>query len=80
MQRGASLSRDAHREAREAFVPVTHPRLGERRVVRPPWRMQGVGVTGPAPLLGQHNELVLRDILGLDPAEIERLEAERVVY
>ena len=80
MQTGKSLSRDAHVRARGVFVPITHPRLGEREVVRPPWRMAGAQVSEPAPLLGQHNDYVLRDILGLDPAEIERLVAEKAVY
>jgi crotonobetainyl-CoA:carnitine CoA-transferase CaiB-like acyl-CoA transferase len=80
LHNGASLSRDAHVQAREVFVPVTHSSLGELRVVRPPWRMRGAQVSEPAPLLGQHNDYVLREILGLEPDEIERLVDSGVVY
>jgi len=80
MQTGASLSSDPHVQARGVFVPITHPRLGELRVVRPPWRMEGASVSEPAPLLGQHNDYVLGEILGLDAAEIQRLIEEESVY
>ncbi len=80
VQSGASLSRDEHVAAREVFVPIVHPRLGKLRVVRPPWRMDGAEVSEPSPLLGQHNDYVLGEILGLDAAEIERLVAEEIVY
>ena len=33
----------------------------------------------PAPLLGEHNEYILRDILGMSDAEIEELVIEGVV-
>jgi crotonobetainyl-CoA:carnitine CoA-transferase CaiB-like acyl-CoA transferase len=33
----------------------------------------------PAPTLGQHNHEVLSSILGLDEAEIERLEEQGVI-
>jgi benzylsuccinate CoA-transferase BbsF subunit len=80
VQSGASLSRDEHVAAREVFVPIVHPRLGKLRAVRPPWRMDGAEVSEPSPLLGQHNDYVLGEILGLDAAEIARLVAEEIVY
>lgn len=80
VQNGASLSRDPHLLERGVFERVVHPRLGEARVLRPPWRMQGVGIPGPGPLLGQHNDYVLGEILGLEDREIERLSEAQVVY
>ena len=80
MQSGTSLSRDGHVAAREVFVSIEHPRLGKLRAVRPPWRMDGAHVSEPSPLLGQHNDYVLGEILGLDAPEIARLVAEQVVY
>ncbi len=80
LHNGASLSRDAHVTERQAFVPVVHPLLGDLRVVRPPWRMEGAAIDEPAPLLGQHNDYVLGEILGLDAGEIERLTREEIVY
>jgi crotonobetainyl-CoA:carnitine CoA-transferase CaiB-like acyl-CoA transferase len=80
LQSGASLSRDPHLRARGVFGRVAHPLLGELQVVGPPFRMEGVRVPGPAPLLGQHNEYVLGEILGLSDAEIERLVEAEIVY
>jgi len=77
---GLSLSRDPHVLARDLFDTVEHPMLGETRVLRPPWRMEGAKVSGPAPTLGQHNEYVLKEILGLEASEIEALVASEVVY
>jgi len=42
--------------------------------------MEGASVSEPAPLLGQHNDYVLGEILGLDAAEIQRLIEEESVY
>jgi crotonobetainyl-CoA:carnitine CoA-transferase CaiB-like acyl-CoA transferase len=80
VQSGASLSQDEHVAAREVFVPIVHPRLGELRTVRPPWRMEGAEISEPGPLLGQHNDYVLGEILGIDADEIARLVSEEVVY
>jgi crotonobetainyl-CoA:carnitine CoA-transferase CaiB-like acyl-CoA transferase len=41
--------------------------------------MEGVGVRGPAPLIGQHNDYVLGEILGMSPEEIDRLTQEGVL-
>ena len=45
------------------------------------WRPQGAGpcVRRPAPDFGGDNEEVLRELLGLDPAEIQELELEGVI-
>jgi crotonobetainyl-CoA:carnitine CoA-transferase CaiB-like acyl-CoA transferase len=80
VQTGASLAKDAHLAAREAYVPVDHPRLGRTLVVRPPWRMRGAAIRGPAPLLGEHSALVLGEVLGMGPEEVERLIDEKIVY
>ncbi len=80
LQTGATLSRDPHVLARGVFERIPHPLLGQRRVVRPPWRMEGARIAGPAPLLGEHNDYVLGEILGLDAQEIAGLVAAEVVY
>jgi len=80
VQNGASLSQDPHVLARGVFEAIEHPRMGKLRVVRPPWRMRGARVPGPGPLLGQHNDYVLGEILGLDADEIARLVAAEAVH
>jgi crotonobetainyl-CoA:carnitine CoA-transferase CaiB-like acyl-CoA transferase len=61
--------------ARGALVECEHPTAGKVRVVGPPARLSETpaGVRRPAPLLGEHTAQVLRERLGLDDAEIERL-------
>jgi benzylsuccinate CoA-transferase BbsF subunit len=75
-----TLSSDPHVLERGVLTRVTHPVLGERIVVGAPWNMEGVGVRGPAPLIGQHNDYVLGEILGMSREEIDRLTQEGVVY
>ena len=80
LQTGTSLARDPHVLARGVYDLIEHPRLGVLKTVRPPWRMQGVRLSDPSPLLGQHNDYVLREILRLDDAEIARLTEAQAVY
>ena len=67
---------------RRFYEPVTHPVTGEslhsgfpaRFSAGPQWLHQR-----PAPTLGQHNEEILTDLLGLDGAEIEQLARDGVI-
>jgi formyl-CoA transferase/CoA:oxalate CoA-transferase len=61
--------------ARGGFVECEHPVAGKVRVVGPPARLSETpaDVRLPAPLLGEHTDHVLRERLGLDHEEIERL-------
>ena len=67
--------------ARGFFEPLAHPVVGEHPVPTLPYRLEGVErwTRSPAPLLGQHNRELLGDILGLDAAELDRLEADGVI-
>ena len=59
------------------FVRFTHPAMGERLYERNGSRLGDApcAYTRPGPTLGQDNEWVLRDVLGLSEAERERLAA-----
>ena len=61
--------------ARGALVECEHPTAGKVRMVGPVVRMSETpgGVRRAAPLLGHHTAEVLRERLGLDDAEIDRL-------
>ncbi len=74
-----TLSSDPHVLERGVLTRVTHPVVGERIIVGPPWNFEGVGVRGPAPLIGQHNDYVLGEILGMSRQEIDRLTKEGVL-
>jgi crotonobetainyl-CoA:carnitine CoA-transferase CaiB-like acyl-CoA transferase len=74
VQTGLTLAKDPHVRERGILQTVKHPTLGERAVVGPPWRLEGAAVHRSAPLLGEHNDTVLREILGLSQEEIDELE------
>lgn len=67
--------------ARDMVVDLAHPSYGPVRVLGSPWKLSGaeIGPTGPPPLLGEHTERILGDLLGLDGAAIRRLEDAGIV-
>ena len=74
------LFHDPHLRARGAFVEIDHAELGPRQFVGPPWKMSGCEVEAQhAPLLGEHNDFVMRELLGLDEAEVVDLQREGVI-
>ena len=77
-----SLALDPHMEARGVFTEVDHPVLGKRVVVAPHWRMSETParITEPAPLLGEHNEYVFGELLGMADDEIAELEKDGAIY
>ena len=52
--------------------------LGTGVVPGLPWRADFGRATGPAPGLGQHNEAVMRDVLGLSAERIAALKADGI--
>lgn len=62
-------------KARDALVDCDHPTAGKVKVVGPAIRLSETpgSIRLPAPLPGQHTNEVLRERLGLDENEIERL-------
>ena len=61
--------------ARGALVEMDHPRAGKVRMVGAPVRLSETpgSVRTPAPMLGEHTDEVLRDLLGLAADEISAL-------
>jgi len=70
-----------HAAAREMFVEVDHPVLGETTEPGFPIKFSETkgDVSAPAPLLGQHNVEVYSGLLGLSEAEVEALRKEGLV-
>jgi len=68
-------------EAREMFVKVDHPVIGEMTVNGNAVKMFDTmpRVVCPAPTLGQHNETVYCGLLGLDQDEVKQLQQEGVI-
>jgi formyl-CoA transferase len=67
--------------ARGIVTEVPHPTAGNLKLIGSPLRLSRspTDVTRPPPLLGQHTEEVLTDLLGLSRVDIERLRDEGVV-
>ena len=65
---------DPQIQHRGQVLELDHATSGKVRVVGPGWQMSGAQAEASAPpTLGQHNENVLRDWLGLDDGEIGAL-------
>jgi CoA:oxalate CoA-transferase len=75
-----ALTGDLARE-RGLLVAVDDRRGGTRRIPRLPYRYSAsrVAASRAAPLRGEHNRDVLREVLGLDDARIDALVAEGVL-
>jgi crotonobetainyl-CoA:carnitine CoA-transferase CaiB-like acyl-CoA transferase len=75
------LMADEHLRARGFWETVSHPAAGTWDMEGVTWRMSRTPghVRVPPPMYGEHNDWVLRDLLGLDDAAIAALEAEGVV-
>ena len=73
---------DPHFRARGLATEVDHPTIGKSVVLGAPWRLSGTPatVTSPAPTIGQHNEYVFGELLGLSTQEIQRLVEAEVIY
>jgi crotonobetainyl-CoA:carnitine CoA-transferase CaiB-like acyl-CoA transferase len=67
--------------ARGALVEMDHPRAGKVRMVGAPVRLSETpgSVRTPAPMLGEHTDEVLQDLLGLGAGEIGALRGAGVL-
>ena len=69
-------------KARDMFVKVGHPTLGE--IILPGFPIKFSETPGdntaPAPLLGQHNVEVYGELLGLTEEEVETMRREGLIY
>jgi crotonobetainyl-CoA:carnitine CoA-transferase CaiB-like acyl-CoA transferase len=72
---------DPQVEAREHFVPLIHPVMGPGLYEHNGFRLSdaAAGYDRAGPTLGQDNDWVLGELLGLSPGERQRLVDERAV-
>jgi len=71
---------DEQVRARDMIVEVAHPEFGTLKEVRSPVRTEGeIREPVRAPRLGEHTDLILRDVLGYGAGTIARLRADGVI-
>jgi len=72
---------DPNIKLREMIVEVEHPVAGEVKITNTPVKLSLTPgkVETASPLLGQHNEEILIEILGFSKEEINRLRREGVI-
>lgn len=77
----ADMFNDPHLKTRRFSTVVEHPEIGKQRVMGAPYKMS---VTPPqikrhAPLLGEHNDYVFGQLLGMGKKDVAALVEEEVV-
>lgn len=67
--------------ARDMVREIEHPTCGPMKLVNTPvkYSYSEPSIRTPPPLLGQHTDEILRDVVKLDESEIKDLKAEGVV-
>ena len=75
------LADDGTLRERGYLAQVEHPEVGVRELAGLPGRFSAMPELGygPAPMFGEHNREVFRDLLGVSEDEFERLCAEGVI-
>ena len=75
------LWNDSQIAARAMADMVDLPGLGPEVLFRAPWNVSGIDIaTGTrGPVIGEHNDRVLRGMLGLSAEEFEKLSAAGVI-
>jgi crotonobetainyl-CoA:carnitine CoA-transferase CaiB-like acyl-CoA transferase len=79
--RAPEMLDDPHFKAREAIVTVPHPDFGDLRMqnVAPKLSETPGSIRSPSPDLGQHNDEVFLQLLGLSAERYEDLKSRKVI-
>lgn len=77
----AEAAAQPHLRARDYFVDMEHPQLGRLKNLGAPFKLPACpgGPERPAPLLGQHNGEVYRELLGLTTNDVRGLAQRGVI-
>jgi formyl-CoA transferase len=79
--RAPEMLEDPHFQAREAIVTVPHPDFGELKMqnVAPKLSETPGSIRTPSPQLGQHNDEVFLNLLGMQQDRYESLKSRKVI-
>jgi formyl-CoA transferase len=77
-----SVMNNPHTIARKALGEIHQPGVGKIRLPVAPFHFSGarVEIPGRAPLIGEHNDLVLAEVAGYAPGRIAELAAAGVLH
>lgn len=80
-QSSIDLCSDDQMWSRGGYRMVSDHRTGSRPIIGPPWRMtpDEAQIERGAPLLGEHNDYVYGELLGLPPGDIADLKLRKVI-
>jgi benzylsuccinate CoA-transferase BbsF subunit len=69
---------DPHLKARDYWVYKDHPEVGKRQHAGVPWKMSRTPtpVREPAPLIGQHTDAILTELLGYSTDDVAKLRTQ----
>jgi crotonobetainyl-CoA:carnitine CoA-transferase CaiB-like acyl-CoA transferase len=72
---------DPHFREREVNVEIQHPIIGTEYVYNNPMRLSDMPPTirRPAPSIGEHNDYVLKDLLGYSATQVADLVAQKII-
>jgi len=77
VQNARDMCSDPQLAARGHYRNVAHAETGETRYDGPPFTLSECPLeVRPAPLLGEHNDYVFRDLLGLADDEMEAVQED----
>jgi benzylsuccinate CoA-transferase BbsF subunit len=81
VENAEDLFRDPQLKHRQAFVTLDHPEMGTYHISTAVFRSSAYSNKphSPAPLLGEHNEYILKELLHMSDDEIAELVAEEVL-
>jgi len=81
VQTAEDLLNDPQLKHRQHFITLDHPEIGPHSYHAPAYRLSETPheMKSPGPCLGQHNELVYKEILGFSEDEIADMIAEGVI-
>jgi benzylsuccinate CoA-transferase BbsF subunit len=73
---------DPHFRERGTFLEVDHPKMGTETLYGIPWRLSETPgrIRRSGPMLGQDNDHVFRQLLGVCETDFDRLVQEKVIY
>jgi len=74
------LINDSHVKNRGIFIEQQHPAAGKTIVYRSPWKSALTAKNPPAPCLGENNNYVFKELLGISDREITELIETKVIY